>query len=83
MLFCRFNFLDMKAIKELYGKKRKKEDRRPRYLLYLAFISGFKYHSVGGKFFLNTTEMVASPSQGVKMCQSFSGIYVQIWCSRH
>ena len=34
------------------------------------------------KFFQNAYEMVESPSQGVKMCLSFLGIYVQIWCSR-
>ena len=37
----------MKAVKELYGKKTGKEDRRPRYLLYFDFIAGFNNHSVG------------------------------------
>ena len=36
----------MKAIKELYGKKTGKENRRPRYLLYFDFIAGFNNHSV-------------------------------------
>ena len=31
------------------------------------------------KFFLNTNEMVESPSQGVKMYRSFLDVYVQIW----
>ena len=47
MLSCWFNFLDMKAVKELFGKKKGREDRRPRYLLYFAFISGFNNHPVG------------------------------------
>ena len=47
MLFCWFNFLDIKAIKELHGKKTGKEDRRPRCLLYFDFIAGFNSHSVG------------------------------------
>ena len=47
MLFCWFNFLDMKATKELYEKKTGREDRRPRNLLYFAFISGFNNHLVG------------------------------------
>ena len=46
MLFCWFKFLDMQAVKELDGKKTGKEDRRRRYLLYFAFISGFNNHSV-------------------------------------
>ena len=46
MLFCWFNFLDMKAVKELYRKKTGKEDRRPRYLLYFNFIAGFNNHSM-------------------------------------
>ena len=37
----------MKAVKELYGKKTGKEDRRPRYLFYFDFISGFNNHPVG------------------------------------
>ena len=37
----------MKAVKELYRKKTGKEDRRPKYLLYFDFISGFNNHSVG------------------------------------
>ena len=42
ILSCLFNFLDMKAVKNT-GR----EDRRPRYLFYFAFISGFNNHSVG------------------------------------
>ena len=30
----------MKAVKELYGKKNGKEDRRPRYILCFDFIDG-------------------------------------------
>ena len=47
MLFCWIDFLDMKAVKELYGKKTGKEDRGLRYLLYFNFIAGFNNHSVG------------------------------------
>ena len=39
----------MKAVKELYGKKIGREDRRTRYLLYFDFIAGFNNHSVGGE----------------------------------
>ena len=46
MLFCWFYFLDMKAVKELYEKKTRKEDRRPRCLLYFDFIAGFNNLSV-------------------------------------
>ena len=35
------------AVKELYGRKTRKEDKRPRYLLYFDFIAGFNNHSVG------------------------------------
>ena len=34
------------------------------------------------KLFLNTNEMVASPSQSVKICLSFLGIHIQIWYLR-
>ena len=37
----------MKAVQELQGKKTRKEDRRPRYLLYFDIISGFNNYSVG------------------------------------
>ena len=47
MLFCWFHFLDMKAVKELYGKKTGKEDRSPSYLLYLDFISRLNNQTVG------------------------------------
>ena len=47
MLFCWFDFLDIKAVKEFYGKKTGKENKRPRYLLYFDFISGSNNHSVG------------------------------------
>ena len=33
--------------KELYEKKTGREDRRPIYILYFAFISGFNNHSAG------------------------------------
>ena len=36
----------IKFVKELYGKKTGKEDRRPRYLLNFDFISGFNNHFV-------------------------------------
>ena len=49
MLFCWFDFLDRKAVKELYGKKIGKEDRIARYHLYFDFIAGFNKHSVGGE----------------------------------
>ena len=44
MLSCWFNFLDMKAVKELYENI--VIERRRRYLLYFAFISRFNNHSV-------------------------------------
>ena len=36
----------MKAVKELYGKKTGKEERRVRYLLYFDFIFMFNNHSL-------------------------------------
>ena len=67
MLSCWYNFLDMKAVKELYKRRRKKiGDKDIFYILHL-FLGSTTIQSVR-KFFLNTNEMVKSPSQGVKMC---------------
>ena len=43
--FAGLAFWFVKAVKELSGKKIGKEDRRPRYLLYFDFISGFNNHN--------------------------------------
>ena len=42
-----FNFLDMKAVKELYERRQEEKIEGKRYLLYFAFIFGFNNHSVG------------------------------------
>ena len=44
----------MKAVKELYRKKKGKEDWRIRYLLHFDFISGFNNHSVGEEIILES-----------------------------
>ena len=58
-------------------ERRQEKKMRPRYLLYFDFIAGFNDHSEGEKIFLNLNEMDAPPRQGVKMCYSFPGIYLQ------
>ena len=47
--FAGYSFWFMKTVKESYGKKTGKEDRRPKYLLDFDFISWFNNHSVGEK----------------------------------
>ena len=49
----------MKAVNKLYGKKTRKEDRRPIYLLYLDFISAFNNHSLGDEIIPESNALVA------------------------
>ena len=68
MLSCWFNFLDMKSVKELY-KRRQEEKIGVQDIFYiLPLFLGLTTIQWVRKFFLNTNEMIASPSQGVKMC---------------
>ena len=46
MLFCGFNFLDMKAVKELYKRRQEEKIGGKKKLLYFAFISGLNNHSM-------------------------------------
>ena len=58
----------MKAAKELY-ERRQEEKIGCQYIFYvLPLFLGSTIIQWVRKFFLNTNEMVASPSQGVKMC---------------
>ena len=66
-LILLFNFLDMKAVKELY-EIRQEEKIGDQDILYFAFISGFNNPSVGDEILPEYNEMVVTPSQGVKMC---------------
>ena len=65
-LSCWFNFLDMKAVRELYNR-RQEEKLGGEDIFYILplFLGSTTIQSVR-KFFQNTSEMVASPSQGVK-----------------
>ena len=68
MLSYWFNFLDMKAVKELYaGRQEEKIEGQDIFYIFPLFLGSTTIQWVR-KFFLNTNEMVASPSQGVKMC---------------
>ena len=68
----------MKALKELYERRQEKKIGG-QYIFYILplFLGSTTIQSVR-KFFLNTNEMVASSSQGIKMCQLFWDIYDRI-----
>ena len=68
MLFCWFNFLDMKAVKELYERKQEEKIVGQDIFYILSLFLVLTTIQRVRKFFLNTNEMVAFPSQGVKMC---------------
>ena len=68
MLPCWFNFLDMKAVKELYERRQEEKIGGQDIFYILPLFLGSTTIQWVRKFFLNTNEMVVSPSQGVKMC---------------
>ena len=70
----------MKAVKELYERRQEKKIGGEDIFYILPLFLGLTIIQCVRKLFLNTNEMVASSGQGVKMCKSFLGIYVQIWC---
>ena len=74
---CWFNVLDMKAVKELYERREKNIGYDDIFYIFPLFLSSTTIEWVR-KFFLNTNEMVESPCQGVKICQSFC-IYMSIF----
>ena len=82
MLSCWFNFLDMKAVKELYERRQEEKICGQDIFYILSLYLDSTTIQWGRKLFLNTNEMIESPSQGIKMSSAFLGIYVQIWCSR-
>ena len=68
MLFCWFNFLDMKAVKEIYERRQEKKIGGQYIFYILTLLLGSTTLQWVGKLFPNPNEMVASPCQGVKMC---------------
>ena len=78
MQFCWFNFLDMNVAKELYERRQEKRIGGEDIFYILPLFLGSTTILWVRKFFLNTNEIVASPSQGVKMYKQFLGLYVQI-----
>ena len=68
MLFCWFNFLNMKAVKELYERRQEKKIGNKDIFYILPLFLGSTTIQWVKKLFQNTNEMVTSPSQGVKMC---------------
>ena len=78
-LSCWFNFLDMKAVKELYERRQEKKIGGQDIFYILPLFLGLTTIQWAWNFFLNTNGMVASPSQGVKMYLSFLGVYARIW----
>ena len=68
ILFCWFNILDMKAVKELYERRQEEKIGAQDIFYILPLFLGSTTIQQVRKFLLNTNEMVASPSQGVKMC---------------
>ena len=66
--FCWFNFLDMKAVKELYERRQEKKIGGQHIFYILPSFLGSTAIQWVRKLFLNTNEMVVFPSQGGKMC---------------
>ena len=58
----------MKAAKELYERRQEEKIGGQDIFYILPLFLGSTTIQWVRKFFLNTNEMVASPSQGVKMC---------------
>ena len=72
----------MKAVNELYERKQEEKIGDQDIFYIMPLFMGSTTIQWMRKFFLNTNEMVASPSQSVKMCELFLGIYVRTWYLR-
>ena len=68
MLSCWFNFLDVKAVKELYERRQEEKIGGQDIFYMLPLFLGLTTIQWVRKFFLNTNEMVAPPCQGIKPC---------------
>ena len=68
MLSCWFNFLDMKAVKELYERRQAEKIRGQDNFYILPLFLGSTTIQWVKKLFLNANEMLVSPSQDVKVC---------------
>ena len=62
ILFCWFNFLDMKAVKKLYERRQEEKIGFQDIFYILPLFLGSTTIQWVKKLFLNTNEMVASPS---------------------
>ena len=65
MLSCSFNFLDTKDVKELYERRQEEKIESQDIFYILPLFLGSTTIQILRKFFLNTNEIVASPSQCV------------------
>ena len=68
MLFCWFNFLDMKAVKNYMEKRQGKKIGGQDSFYILTLFLGFTTIQWARKLFLNPNEMAAPPRQGSKLC---------------